>query len=134
MRAFVITVDALVALSFIIIAIVLISTQTFQPNAPRGIYLKQLTLDVLTVLEENMLFSQALEGNSSAMHNILQHTPDLACMQIEIYDSSGDSIATISKAGCGEYGRELQTAVKPFIHDGGRFTARAKAWYKKETP
>ena len=133
MKAFVITIDALMAISFLFLAVLLLATQTFQPTAPRGIYLKQLTLDVLTVLDKTKGLDYAVEGNTNPMNMILASTPESACMQISIIDYRGEQVAVIGKVGCGEYGRELQTASTPFVHDGRVYTAKADAWYRKES-
>ena len=133
MRAFLITVDAIIAIGFFVIAMALISSQTFQPVAPRGVYLKQLTLDTLNVIDETGALEMAMSGNSTPMHTILHNTPELSCMQITVTDRTGEAVATISKVGCGEYGRELQTTARPFLWEGERHLVRAESWYRKES-
>lgn len=131
MRAFVITFDSLIAVSFLFIAALLVATTTFQPYAPRGVYLKQLTLDVLTVMEKTGSFGIAIDGNSSAMRQVLRATPEPACIQVTISDDNGNELATLTKLDCGAFGRELQTAAMPFVHDGDLYMAKAQSWYKK---
>lgn len=131
MRAFVITIDGLVALSFIFIAMLLLSSQTFQPSAPRGVYLKQLTLDALTLLEKTDRLAFAVEGDTDGINELLQDLPELACMQMTVTDSHGEQIVNVHRIGCGEHGRELQSAAKPFTHDGERYMVKATAWYGK---
>lgn len=133
MRAFLITVDAIIAIGFFVIAMALISSQTFQPAAPRGVYLKQLTLDMLNVIDETGALDNAMSGNSTPMHEILHNTPELSCMQVTITDEAGEAVATISKVGCGEYGRELQTTTRVFLWEDERYLIRAESWYRKES-
>jgi hypothetical protein len=133
LRAFIITVDAIIAVGFFIVAMTLLSSQTFQPVAPRGVYLKQFTLDTLNVMDETGALGNALTGNSTPMHKILQNTPELACMQVSLIDETGTTLATITKITCGEFGRELQTTAKPFLLEGNRYIVRAESWYRKES-
>ena len=132
MKGFVITIDALMALSFLFLAVLLLSSNSFQPNAPRGIYLKQLTLDALTVMDKVGAFDNAVDGDANPVNQILASTPHSACMQITIIDRNGDDVATLSKIGCGEFGRELQSASKPFVHNGKPYMVKTKSWYRKE--
>jgi hypothetical protein len=131
MRGFVITFDAAVAVLFIFVAAAFLFSQSFEPNAPRGVYLKQLTLDALTVMEKTGRLDRAIDGNSTAVLEVMGATPDLACMQITIGDSVGNTVATITKVNCGEVGRELQTAAMPMVHNGNSYMVRAQSWYKK---
>jgi len=131
MRGFAITLDAIVALSLLLFALLILSTQTFEPKAPRGTYLKQLTLDSLTVLGKSGRLSLALGGDTAPAREILQATPDAACIQVSMIDDSGETVATISKTDCYGYGSELQSASMPFVHDGEAYMANAQAWYRK---
>lgn len=133
MKAYVMTIDALLAITFIFLAALLIYTQVFQPYAPRGVHLKHLTLDVLTVMEEERALLHAIDGNGTAARQLLQWTPELVCMQVSIIDKNGVGIATIAKEGCGEYGKEFQVAVMPTVHDGEPYMVMAQSWYRKES-
>ena len=132
MRAFIITVDALVALSFIFIAALLMYSQTFQPYAPRGVYLKQLTLDALTVMESDRALMHAVQGNGTGVRQLLQRTPDHVCMHVSITDSSGDVVTTIAKENCGAYGEAFQSVVMPTTYEGKPYMVMAHSWYRKE--
>lgn len=133
MRGFVITFDAIVALSLFFVAVILISSEGLQPSTPRGVYIKQLTLDVLTVMEKTDRLGILVDGDGSAVRELLQATPELACIQVTVYDSDGNLIGTVTKSGCGPYGRELQSASMPFVHEGKPYLARAESWYRKES-
>jgi hypothetical protein len=132
MKGYVITVDALVALSFLFLASLLIYSQTFHPQAPYGVYLKQFTLDVLTVMEKSGALEEGVEENSTEMRWLVESTPDLMCMQVSIINSSNQQIALVSKTHCGEFGREFQVASRPFVHDGEMYMVKAESWYRKE--
>ncbi|MBU0532415.1 hypothetical protein KKB44_02885 [Candidatus Micrarchaeota archaeon] len=133
MKGLVITIDALVAVAFLFIAALILYTQTFQPYAPNGIYLKQITLDALTVMEKTEILDSAISGNSSGMRRIIETTPELVCMQISILNSSDDQILIISKNDCGEYGQELQVVIMPTVRAGEFYTVKAESWYRKES-
>ncbi len=131
MKAFVITMDSLAALSLVFIAAFLLLSQTFQPDASRSIYLKRLSLDVLTVLEKGGQLGQAVEGNSTAVRVVLEAMPDFACMQLSLVDEQGDTVATMVKKDCGEVGLELQTTTKPLVHKGDVYMATLQSWSRK---
>lgn len=132
MRAFVITLDAIVGLTFIFLAIVLINSQTITPSAHKATYLKQFSLDVLTVLEKSGELDLVIRGNSTGTRRILEHTPDLICIQVSIIDSSQEQVATFSKYNCGGTGRLLQVAAMPFVHDGEFYVVKAQSWHMRE--
>jgi hypothetical protein len=131
MKGFIITIDAIAAFFILLVATVWITSYSFQPVAPRGVYLKQVTLDTLTVLEKTGRMDLAVEGNSSSVQDILQATPELVCIQMTIVNEHGEDVATITKANCGTYGRELQTAARSFIHNGRPYMVKSESWYRK---
>lgn len=131
MKGFAITLDALLALSLIFFALIFISTQTFQPYAPRGTYLKQVSLDTLAVLEKTGRLGAAIDGDGASAREMVQATPENVCMQVSVTDGAGNALFTISKAGCYGFGSELQSAVVPFAYNGGNYLAEAKAWHRK---
>lgn len=132
MKAFVLTIDAMIAVSFLFMALLILSAQTFQPLAPRGIHMKQMTLDALTVMEKSGALYEALDGNSSEVRRLLEYTPELMCMHIQIRDDHGGEVALISKNDCGKLGREYQSATRDFIYDGEPYSVKADSWYKRE--
>jgi hypothetical protein len=133
MKGFAISLDAVVALSFFLFAMILIASQGYQPRAPGGVYLKQLTLDTMTVLEKTGRTDQALAGNASAIQEVLEATPNLACMELTIMDAKGDAVATAIKGDCAENaGLDMQTAAKPLLYQGGRYVMKSKSWFRKE--
>jgi hypothetical protein len=132
-RGFAITLDAVVALTFFMVAMVVISAQTYQPTAPGDVYLKQLTLDTLTVLEKTGLTAQALGGNDSGMQELLEATPKLACMQISMLNSSGGTVARLVKSGCNETaGLDIQAAARPGLYNGTRYVIKSESWFREE--
>ncbi|NYZ74539.1 hypothetical protein H0O00_05325 [Candidatus Micrarchaeota archaeon] len=133
MRGFAITTDAVVAISFFLFAIMIISSQSYQPRAPGGIYLKQLTLDAMTVLEKTGRINQAIAGNNSAIQDIIEATPNLACMDISIMNASGDVVATAVKTDCTENaGLDMQTSARPVLCDGITYVVKSESWFRKE--
>ncbi|MFH0737279.1 MAG: hypothetical protein V1827_01365 [Candidatus Micrarchaeota archaeon] len=133
MRGFAITMDAVVALSFVVFAMIIIASQAYSPRAPEAVYLKQLTLDVLSVSEKTGAFDRALGGDPSSLQEILESTPYLACMDIAILDGDGEIIAGAAKAGCNETsGQDVQTLIRPLMHQGRMYIAKTGSWFHKE--
>ncbi len=134
MKGFAVTLDSVVAISFFFFALVLIATQTYEPRAPGGTYLKQLTLDVLTVMEKTGRMNQAIEGNTTSMQDILEATPHLACFNISILNSTGETVITSAKSGCNDTeGLDMQVAYRPLVYKEGKYVAKCESWFTKET-
>jgi hypothetical protein len=133
MKGFAITLDAAVAISFFFFAIIIIMSQTYQPRAPGGVYLKQLTMDTLTVLEKTGGIGQAIEGDPTGIQAIVEATPTLACMDISITNATGDVVAGVVKADCTEtIGLDLQVTTRPVLYQGSRYVIRSESWFRKE--
>jgi hypothetical protein len=133
MRGFAITLDAVVAISFFLFAMFIIMSQTYQPRAPGGVYLKQLTLDILTVLEKTGRIGQAIDGNTSSIQEIVEATPKLACMRISVTNITGDIVAGSVKEDCTETaGLDVQTAARPVVYQGNQYVVKSESWFRKE--
>jgi len=129
-KGFVITLDALTALLFLLFAMMIISAYVFHPLAPRGVYLKQLSMDVAGILDKTDRLDVLIEENNSAdVREIIQATPESVCMQLKINDKNGDEIAAVNKFDCGAYGKELQVTSRVFVYDGDAYTAKIESWY-----
>jgi len=133
MKGFAATLDSVVAVAFMFFALALIATQTYEPRAPGSIYLKQLTLDTLTVLEKTGRLEAAIDGNTSSVPEILEATPSLSCISISILNSTGETYASFTKGGCGDsLGLDIQAATLPIAHNGEYYIARSESWFRKE--
>jgi hypothetical protein len=133
MKGLVIGLDALVALVFVIIAMVIIASQTYHPRTPEIVYLKELVMDTMIVLDKTGAIADAIDGNITTTRAILEATPTLACINISVVNATGDLIATTVKSGCDDTtDLDIQTAALPTIHDYGRYAIKAEAWFRKE--
>ena len=133
MKGFAATLDSVVAISFLFFALALIATQTYEPRAPGSVYLKQLTLDTLTVLEKTGRLGSAIDGNTSAIPEILEATPSLSCMSVSILDSTGETFTAFTKIGCNDsQGLDIQSATLPIAHGGEYYIVRSESWFRKE--
>lgn len=133
MKGFAITLDALIAISFVLLAMMIIAGQSYQPLAASSIYLKQLTMDAITVLEKTGAVDQALLGNTSAMQRLVEASPKLACMSISIRDSKGDVVTAVTKSDCTESaGLDMEITTRSALYQGGMYVIRAESWFRKE--
>lgn len=133
MRGFAITLDAVIALTFFLFAMMVISAQTYQPTAPGDVYLKQLTLDTLTVLEKTGDIGLVLAGNTTQAQQLIEALPKLACVQVSITNSTGDVVATIDKSGCARTeGLDIQAAERPVLYNGSDYVIQSQSWFSKE--
>lgn len=128
-RGFLLTIDGILALGILLIVLLLISNQIFQPELPRGVYLKQISLDVLKVLSYNGRINSALNGNTSAVREILEVLPSNVCMQLNLEDSINASTITIAKPGCAGFGNQLQTTYRTVVVGSNRYVARLESWF-----
>lgn len=133
MRGFVITLDAMIAIVFIFMAALILYTQTFYTYAPRGVYLKQITLDALTIIEKTGAIGTAIGGDSSEVREVIRTAPQHVCIQVTINDASGEQVAAILRGGCSEHGKEVQVAVRPVVYEGESYSVIAHSWYRKGT-
>jgi len=132
MKGLLMTLDAMFAVAFMFTAIVLLSSMTFQPLAPRGAYLKQLSLDALTLMEKSKSLEYAVAGDSTEVRRLLEATPPQICMHVSISSANGSLVALIPKNGCGEAGKELQIASRHFVHAGDPYMVKAESWQKRD--
>ena len=132
MKGLILTLDAMVAVAFLLTAIVILSSMMFQPLVARGAYLKQITLDALTLIEKEDTLDDAVTGDSTSLRRVLEMTPPQVCMHIYIIDKNGGLIALIPKNDCGETGKEMQIAARHFIHDGEPYTLKAESWQRRD--
>jgi hypothetical protein len=131
MKGFAITLDAVIALTFFLLAMLVVSTQTYQPTSPNEIYLKELTLDTLTVLEKTGDLDQALGGNTVPAYQLVESTPELACIQVSITNPAQSVVATLVKGGCNDtIGLDIQAASMPLLYDGSEYVATSESWFR----
>ncbi|MGV8085393.1 MAG: hypothetical protein ACP5N9_04040 [Candidatus Bilamarchaeum sp.] len=133
MKGFIITLDAAIAILFVLFAILIISNQSYIQKAPGTIYLKQLTMDLLTIMHKTGRFSQALEGNSSAVSEIIEATPHLACIQVSIINVSGNDVFNMTKNDCNSTTNvDIQATSMPLLYNGSDYIVRSESWLRKE--
>ncbi len=131
MKGFIITLDSAIALSFVLFAILIISSQTYNPRAPGSIYLKQLTLDTINVLERSGRVGLALEGNTSATQEILETTPRLACIKVSIINGSGTAVASVLKYDCNQSAElDIQTSSNIAVYQGKEYIIKSDSWFR----
>ena len=131
-KGFVITIDAIAALSFMLLSLYYIQSASFNPLVLKGTQLKQLSFDTISVLEKSGRLSEVVDGNSTAAREILLYSPESVCMQLSIAAENGTVIATIDKPGCKGIGSEVQVSYSLFLHDGDVDSATIRSWYKQE--
>ncbi|MFH1785610.1 MAG: hypothetical protein ABH842_04220 [Candidatus Micrarchaeota archaeon] len=133
MKGFAITLDATVAISVIMFAMIIIASQSHNPRAPEGVYLKQLTMDTVTVLQKTGRLDYAIEGNTTLMQDVIEATPNLACIEITIIDDKGYVITNAIKNDCNEtFGLDVQTTASPIIYENSRYIIKSESWLRKE--
>ena len=131
-RGFVITIDAIAALSFMLLSLYFIQSTSFNPVMLKGTQLKQLSLDAIAVLEHSGRLSSVMGGNSTAVRELLLATPEAVCMQLSIIAQNDSVIATIDKPACGGIGSEVQITYGIFRHEGELYSLTVRSWYRHE--
>jgi hypothetical protein len=131
-KGFVITIDAIAALSFMLLSLYFIQSMGFNPVILKGTQLKQLSLDTLSVLEKTGRLADVVEGNSTAAREILLASPEAVCMQLAVAAENKTVIATIDKPACGGIGSEVQISYGVFRADDELYSATLRSWYMQE--
>ncbi|MCI0503678.1 hypothetical protein L0Y65_03115 [Candidatus Micrarchaeota archaeon] len=131
MKAFITSLDGLVAVSIMFLMLVLMFSQDFHPTAPRGVYLKQLTLDALSVLEKSGRLGGMASGNSTAVRELLDAAPPSVCMQVILEDTAGSVLSVAQRPECYETDSERQSAATVLAHGGRLYLARLESWYRE---
>jgi len=132
-RGIAISMDSLVAISFFMFVMVLIAGQAYQPRSPGSMYLKMLTLDLMSVAEKSGRMDTALAGNGSAMDELVASTPTLACISIRVLDNTEEEVAAFLRSDCNESeGLDIQVATRPYLYHGSGYLIRAESWFRKE--
>jgi hypothetical protein len=134
MKGFSISLDSVIALAFVMLAVIIIATQIYNPRTPDRIYLKELTIDTATVLDKTGAIDSMIDGNLTEARGILEATPTLACMNINVVNATGKLVATASKSGCNlENDLDLQITMTPFIYEYSRYTIKIESWFRTRT-
>jgi len=128
---FIITLDTIAALAFLLFIVIIISTATFKSLAPRGTYLKQISHDLLTVLEKDGSLDLLVQKNSTPARKALLAAPDSVCMSLYVITPQGQTITMISKPDCCFFRYQFQTASIAFKSKGSDYLATVESWYKK---
>ena len=131
-RGFVITIDAIAALSFMLLSLYFIQSTSFNPQILKGTQLKQLSLDTLSVMEKSGRLGAVVAENSTAAREILLATPEAVCMQLSIAAQNGTVIATIDKPACGGIGSEVQITYGIFRSGNDLYSGTLRSWYRQE--
>ncbi|MFH0884326.1 MAG: hypothetical protein V1861_01290 [Candidatus Micrarchaeota archaeon] len=131
MKAFIISLDSFVAVSVMFLILFLMFSQDFHPTAPRGVYLKQLSLDALSVLEKSGRLGQMVNGNNSMVREILDAAPQSVCMQVSLADEAGTPLATVLRPGCETVKSEKQVAATILAYGGRVYLVRMESWYRE---
>ncbi len=130
LKGFYLTLDGLFALTILVVVLILISNQLFQPVTPRGMYLKQVSYDLLEVMDKTDRAEHALFlGNTTAVRELLESFPIQVCAQVHFENTVSGSIITITRPTCGGFGTQLQATYRPMSIRGIRYMVKVESWY-----
>ncbi len=126
---FVFTIDAAFAIVILAVTLLLISRQVFQDPTPRSTYLKQISLDTITVLEKTDKLGKMLGENSTEVRQVLDALPQSVCAQISLTSQSGNT-TVVTRPGCTNYQKELQISRRGYVQGGSFYIAEIRSWYE----
>jgi hypothetical protein len=133
MRGFLITLDSSVAFLFVLVALIIIASQSINPHLPGNIYLKQLSMDLIKVLEKTGGFEDALLGNSSKVTQVLEATPSLSCFEIQLINSTGTTLQSHTKSNCGnKTGADIEITTTLTYMQNKYYIIREESWQRRE--
>lgn len=128
-KGYLLTLDAMVALTIFFLALIAGLIYLAQPESPRALYLKQVSQDVLVVASRTPVLDTALGGNSTALRDLLRKAPSNICLQFSIYDSISNQ-TLISDPSCITYSGTLQTTNGYYYSNGKTYHTRMDSWYR----
>jgi hypothetical protein len=132
-HGFIINFDALIALSFVFFAMLIIASQNYNPASPGSIYLKQLSMDTVSVIEKTGLVTKTLNGNATPMQEVLESTPKMACLRFSIINAIGNVITIAEKSDCtNQQDVNIQTTFGPVYYNGSKYLLKSESWFRKE--
>lgn len=130
-KGFMITVDAVAALAFVLVVVMVVSQITFTSKVPTDTYLKQVSQDLLVVLEKDGSLELMMAGNSTPARKSLLAAPESICMTLSVNTPEGQRITMISKPDCAKFKYEFQTANIAVQSEGNIYLASVESWNKR---
>jgi hypothetical protein len=115
------------------VALIIIASQSINPHLPGNIYLKQLSMDLIKVLEKTGGFEDALLGNSSKVTQVLEATPSLSCFEIQLINSTGTTLQSHTKSNCGnKTGADIEITTTLTYMQNKYYIIREESWQRRE--
>lgn len=131
LKGYILTLDSILALGLTLMIILLISNQVFEPRLPRSLYLRQISQDVLTLVEKDRrIDSFVSEIDSSEVREVIQMTEESVCIRLDLLDQNGVNKSLI-KQGCDGTTDEIQVSLR--FHNSGNenYLLKTYAWYRR---
>jgi hypothetical protein len=133
MKGFLITLDSSVAFLFVLVALIIIASQSINPHLPGNIYLKQLSMDIIKVLEKTGGFEDALLGNSSKVTQVLEATPSSSCFEIQLINSTGTNLQSYTKSNCeNKTDADIEITTTVTYMQNKYYIIREESWQRRE--
>ena len=130
-KGYILTFDSLIALFLAFFMLVLIAGQLFEPHIPRSLYLRQISQDVLAVLEKNDKLTAFVNGvNTSDVRDVLRLTGDSICIRLELLDQIGVN-KSIIKEECVGTSEEIQVSFRFYTQGNNDYMLKSYAWYRR---
>jgi hypothetical protein len=136
-RGFVITVDAFLSVTMIVLFIILSFFYLSKVNLSswNSVDLKTMTSDELTVLEKSLVFEDALKrGSSELILSSLNSTPIGYCFEATLFSQSFSPIIHTIKAGCTKNATNIASNERVIIVPTDStpliYVARVEGWVK----
>lgn len=130
MKGAVLTLDALLALTMLFVMLLFVSTSVTTTSVD-DVYLKEVSLDVLTLLEKTGAAKEYVDRGDYNIYSIVLLTPPSVCMTIEFSRlSDGLNVGAIKKPGCEEWGMEYQTTYRTFVSYNVVYLMEMRSWLK----
>lgn len=138
-KGIVFSIDALIA--FTLMFTILLVTASYLSGvtyeARNSLVLKENALDIVTVLEKNGEFENAVQTNKvTGLRSYINKLPSSVCSNIEVFEESDLTNATMSvlRPGCQQNFSDSATINRSFIvqnnTDANFYIGRATVWWR----
>ena len=130
MRAFVFTLDTIMALLIFMVVLSFTVIYIVEPVRQRSLYLYQVSADAIAVADEKGALIRLVDAQSDdQIRALLRSVPSTVCVQVRLINQSGGE-TVVSDPSCSSYNRELQNFWLPLHHEGKNYIVRWEAWYR----
>ncbi len=123
----ILTLDSITALLIATVVLTAVLGMVSQPKGSDTEYLYQVSLDLLTILEENGGLHETVDGGDSRLDEVEALLPERFCYRLDVRESG--VLAYTGDRGCVE-SQDYSIGRRAFVSGGRMYVAEMRVWFK----